>query len=132
MEMDMTRFAAFSARTRLVLSAGALAALAVPAALAMAQGAPAAAPAKEAPLTAAQTEKARGLFNDNSCGGCHTLADGNGSGSIGPSLDHNTHIDHALVVDRITNGSGAMPAFGGQIPDPDIQLLASYVIAAKK
>ncbi|MEO6040332.1 MAG: cytochrome c [Croceibacterium sp.] len=123
----MTRFAALSARTKLALGAGAFAALALPAALAGAQNAP----AKPA-LTAEQVVMGRALFNDWSCGGCHVLKDGNGSGSIGPSLDGNSHIDHALVVDRITNGSGPMPGFGGQIPDADIELLASYVIQAKK
>ena len=126
----MNRIAAFSARTKLALGAAAFAALAIPAALAAAQDAPA--KPSEPKLTAEQVTKARGLFADNSCGGCHTLADGNGSGSIGPSLDGNTHIDHDIIADRIYNGSGPMPGFGGQISDDDIKLLASYVLQVKK
>ena len=121
----MIRFSALS------LGAAALAALAVPTALAYAQNAPASAPAKPA-LTEEQVKKGRQLFADWSCGACHTLSDGSGGGSIGPALDNNTRLDHDLIVDRITHGSGPMPAFEGQIPDADIQLLASYVLQVKK
>ncbi|MEO6151789.1 MAG: cytochrome c [Croceibacterium sp.] len=124
----MNRLAAFPARSKLMLCGAAIAVLTLPAALASAQDAP----AKMPELTAEQVTKGRQLFADWSCGGCHTLKDGDGTGSIGPSLDGNPRLDHALVVDRITNGSGPMPSFGGQIPDTDIALLASYVIQAKK
>ena len=126
----MTRFAA--------LSAAVLAAIAVPVTLAGAQSSPQPAPAGSAvqvpaaKLTDAQIAKARQLFQDNSCGGCHTLADGGGSGSIGPSLDGNAKLDHALVVDRVTHGSGPMPAFGTALSKDDIELLASYVVQVKK
>ena len=117
----MTRFAA--------LSAAALAALALPAAVASAQDAPKpAAPV----LTTEGLNKGRQLFKDNACGGCHTLSDGGGAGSIGPSLDGNTQVTHALVVDRVTNGSGPMPGFGASLSKDDIDLLASYVIQTKK
>lgn len=120
----MSRFAAFSA------GAAALAALALPAALASAQDAPAK-PAVPV-LTTEGLNKGRQLFKDNACGGCHTLADGGGAGSIGPSLDNNPQLSHALVVDRVTNGSGPMPGFGASLSKDDIDLLASYVIQSKK
>jgi mono/diheme cytochrome c family protein len=114
----MTRFTAIS------LACLGAAALAIPA-LAIAADAP-------AKLTDEQVTKGRQLFADNSCGACHTLADGNGGGGIGPSLDNNTQLTHDLIVNRVTNGSGPMPAFGGSIPDPDIDLLARYVLQVKK
>ena len=126
----MTRFAAPCAAL--------LAAIAVPVTLAAAQTTPQPAPAGSAvqvpapKLTDAQMAKGRQLFQDNSCGGCHTLADGGGSGSIGPSLDGNARVDHALVVDRVTNGSGPMPGFGASLSKDDIELIASYVVQAKK
>lgn len=85
-----------------------------------------------AKLTAAEVEKGRGLFNDWSCGACHTLGDAKASGSIGPSFDGDTRLDHPFTVDRITNGQGAMPAFGGQMTDEEIDLLARYIVQSKK
>jgi mono/diheme cytochrome c family protein len=127
--MYMTRFAALSAHAKLALGAAALAALGFPAAMAIAQDP---APAKPAALTAEQLTKARKLFNDNSCSGCHTLADADAGGGIGPSLDGDSKLDHDSIVQRIKTGSGPMPGFDGQIPDPDINLLASYILQVKK
>jgi mono/diheme cytochrome c family protein len=117
----MNRFAAISLGTL------ALAAIAVPAASAFAT---AANPSDK--LGDEQVAKGRQLFQDNSCNACHTLADGNGAGSIGPALDGNKNLTHELIVDRVTNGSGPMPSFGGQIPDTDIDLLAKYILQVKK
>jgi mono/diheme cytochrome c family protein len=114
----MTRITAIS------LACLGAAALAIPA-LAIAADEP-------AKLTDEQVKKGRQLFADNSCGACHTLADGGGGGGIGPSLDNNTHITLDLAVDRIANGAGPMPAFQGTIPDEDIPLLARYVLQVKK
>ena len=114
---NMTRFGAF-----------ALAVAAIPlAALASAEEAPTA----PAPLGAEQVEKARALFTDNGCTACHTLADAKASGTVGPSFDGNAQLEKGFVVDRITNGQGAMPSFGWLDP-ADIDLLASYIVQAKK
>jgi len=82
-------------------------------------------------LTAEQVEKGRQLFVDNSCNQCHALADAQAQGSVGPSLDGNPNLDKAFVVDRITNGAGPMPSFGW-LGEEDIDLLADYVVHAKK
>lgn len=113
---------------KLGLGALALAVAAVPlaSALASAEGASAA-----APLTDEEKVKGRQLFSDNSCTQCHALADANAQGSIGPALDGNANLTHELVVDRITNGAGAMPSFGW-LEAEDIDLLARYVVQAKK
>lgn len=91
----------------------------------------AAAPAADA-LTAGQVTQGRGLFNSWSCGACHVLTDANGHGHIGPSLDGNATLSKEFVADRITNGQGAMPGFGGQLSPEEIDLLAAYVVAVKK
>lgn len=114
----------------------AAAALAIPAASAFAV-APDATPvvaeaAAEAPLTAEQIETGRQLFQDWSCSACHALADANGHGHIGPSLDGNDTMDKDFVVSRVTNGQGAMPGFGGQMTDEEIDLLGAYIVQAKK
>lgn len=85
-----------------------------------------------AKLTAEEVTQGRTLFNDWSCGACHSLADGGGTGHVGPALDGNTKLDHPYVVDRLTNGQGAMPAFGGQMTDEEISLLAKYIVQSKK
>lgn len=85
-----------------------------------------------AKLTAEEVTQGRALFNDWSCGACHSLADGGGTGHVGPALDGNASLDHPYVVDRLTNGQGAMPAFGGQMTDEEISLLAKYIVQSKK
>ena len=60
------------------------------------------------------------------CSACHTLADAGTSGSVGPNLD-DAQPDFDLVVDRVTNGSGAMPAFGDDLTEQQIIDVATYV-----
>ncbi|NIR96570.1 MAG: cytochrome c, partial [Gammaproteobacteria bacterium] len=67
-----------------------------------------------------------------SCGVCHVLGDAGGTGHIGPSLDGNAAMDVEFIAARINNGQGAMPGFGGQMTDEEIDLLARYVMQAKQ
>ena len=60
------------------------------------------------------------------CGSCHTLADAGTSGSIGPNLD-DSQPSFDLVVDRVTNGAGAMPSFSDQLSEEEIANVAAYV-----
>lgn len=83
-------------------------------------------------LAPAQVDQARGLFMDWSCGACHALADGEGYGQIGPSFDGNGALERDYVVNRVTNGQGAMPGFGGQLSEEEIALLADYIVQVKK
>ena len=86
----------------------------------------------DAALTAEQVAQGRGLFNSWSCGACHVLTDANAHGHIGPSLDGNATLSKEFVADRITNGQGPMPGFGGQLSPEEIDLLATYVVAVKQ
>ena len=109
-----------------VLGALALAAIAVPAASAFASA------EEPAPtLTAEQVVKGRQLFTDNGCNACHTLADAQAAGSVGPSFDGNANLDKGHAVQVITNGQGPMPNFGW-LGEEDIDLLAAYIVQAKK
>ncbi|MXO72008.1 c-type cytochrome [Alteraurantiacibacter buctensis] len=111
------------------------ASLAIPLAVALAQGPEFQEQATEATgeaLTAEQVAQGRSLFNSWSCGACHVLGDANAHGQIGPALDGNATIDKAFVVGRITNGQGAMPGFGGQLSDEEIDLLAAYIVQVKQ
>jgi mono/diheme cytochrome c family protein len=80
---------------------------------------------------AAEGDAAAGkqVFASAGCGGCHTLADAGSSGNVGPNLDE-AQPDHALVVDRVTNGKGPMPSFKDQLSAEDIQNVAAYVSEA--
>jgi mono/diheme cytochrome c family protein len=72
------------------------------------------------------------IFVNEGCGGCHSLKDagviGNidDAGSIGPDLDE-VKPTHEQVVEAVTNGRGAMPAFEGDISPKDIEDVAAYV-----
>jgi mono/diheme cytochrome c family protein len=63
------------------------------------------------------------------CGSCHTLADAGTSGTIGPNLD-DSQPSFDLAVDRVTNGSGAMPPFADQLSEQQIADVATYVSTA--
>jgi mono/diheme cytochrome c family protein len=69
------------------------------------------------------------VFASAGCGGCHTLEAAGSAGNVGPNLD-DSQPDHALVVDRVTNGRGGMPAFEGQLDEKQIQDVAAYVVAS--
>jgi mono/diheme cytochrome c family protein len=91
---------------------------------AAAPDAPAAAPPPDPAVRTAGLK----LFNDYSCSACHALADAKAAGSIGPSLDRNPRMTNDYVVDILTNGRGAMPAFAGQMTDQQIATLAEYIV----
>lgn len=64
-----------------------------------------------------------------SCRGCHTLADAGTLGTVGPNLDQ-SKPPKELVVDRVTNGRGAMPAFKDSLDPAQIEAVADYVASA--
>jgi mono/diheme cytochrome c family protein len=66
------------------------------------------------------------IFTSAGCGSCHTLADAGTSGTIGPNLDQ-SQPSVELAIDRITNGSGAMPSFRDQLSEEQIRAVAEYV-----
>ena len=75
-----------------------------------------------------QAADGKSIFTTN-CAGCHTLADAGTTGTVGPNLDQ-AKPPKELVVDRVTNGQGAMPPFKGQLSDAQIQAVADYVSSA--
>ena len=98
---------------------------------AKAEGSPA--PAKPAPAaggTAAAGDPVAGkkVFTTIGCAACHTLKDAGSSGTIGPNLDQRKPTA-AKIRDRVTNGKGAMPAFGksGQLTAKQIDDVVAYV-----
>ena len=78
------------------------------------------------PSSAGDAEAGSAVFASANCGGCHTLADAGAGGTVGPNLDEAKPAE-SLVVDRVTNGKGAMPSFSGRLDEQQIADLAAYV-----
>jgi len=121
-----------------VAAAGLLATALFAGRLASQPGAPAAKPAAAAAapaaggVDAAKIAKGRELFGTWSCNSCHALADAGASGHVGPELDGNASLTPELVVNRVTNGQGPMPSFGGQMSDEEIATIAYYITHVAK
>ena len=64
-----------------------------------------------------------------SCGSCHTLSDAGTTGAVGPNLDDSKPAKE-LVIDRVTNGQGAMPSFKDSLDEQQIEAVAEYVAGA--
>lgn len=67
----------------------------------------------------------KAVFTEN-CAGCHTLADADASGSVGPNLD-DAKPSKDTVATTVKGGKGAMPAFEGQLSEDEIEAVAEYV-----
>ena len=66
------------------------------------------------------------VFASAGCGGCHTLEAAGSSGTVGPNLDQ-AQPDASLVIQRVTNGQGAMPSFADSLSEQEIADVAAYV-----
>ena len=65
------------------------------------------------------------------CGVCHSLADANARGIVGPNLNQ-LSPSLAQVENAIAQGVGAMPAYGAQLTENEIAALAAYVVEATR
>jgi mono/diheme cytochrome c family protein len=80
----------------------------------------------EAPPAGGDAAAGKEVFASAGCTSCHTLADANATGTVGPNLD-DAKPPAELVVERVTNGMGAMPSFKGQLSERQIADVAAYV-----
>jgi cbb3-type cytochrome c oxidase subunit III len=69
------------------------------------------------------------IFAEAGCGGCHVLEAAGASGNIGPNLD-DSMPSKELVIDRVTNGMGAMPPFKDAYSAAQIAAVADFVVAS--
>ena len=66
------------------------------------------------------------VYEANGCGTCHTFEAAGSSGQVGPNLDEaEPSVEEAVEV--VTNGRGAMPAFGDRLDEQQIRDVAAYV-----
>jgi len=64
------------------------------------------------------------------CANCHTLAAADATGTIGPNLDEsNVTVEEA--AEQVENGGGAMPPFGDQLSQEQIQAVAAFVVESR-
>jgi mono/diheme cytochrome c family protein len=71
----------------------------------------------------------KAVFLSAGCVGCHTLADANSHGTVGPNLDQaKPSLSRAVL--RVTKGAGAMPPFKGQLSSKQIANVTAYVVKA--
>ena len=61
-----------------------------------------------------------------SCTSCHTLGTMGWGGNVGPNLD-SSKPNYTLVLDRVTNGGGGMPAFKGELSAAQIRCISAVV-----
>ena len=66
------------------------------------------------------------VYASAGCGGCHTFEAAGSTGSVGPNLD-DAAPSFDLVVSQVTNGGGAMPAFGDELSEQEIRDVAAFV-----
>lgn len=69
------------------------------------------------------------IFAEAGCGGCHILDAAGASGNVGPNLD-DAKPSQELVIDRVTNGMGVMPAFKDSYSAEQIAAVAAFVVAS--
>ncbi|MFN2471460.1 MAG: c-type cytochrome [Gaiellaceae bacterium] len=72
----------------------------------------------------------KSIFASAGCDGCHTLKAAGASGTVGPNLDE-LSMDLAGAIKQITNGGGAMPAFGDRLKPDQIDAVAKFVVESR-
>jgi mono/diheme cytochrome c family protein len=77
---------------------------------------------------AGNAEAGAEVFASAGCGGCHTLAAADASGTKAPNLDE-LQPSEAAVAEQVRNGGGGMPAFGDRLSDQEIADVAAFVSA---
>ena len=83
----------------------------------------------DVPTGSASPSSGRQAFAGAGCGSCHTLAAAGAAGLVGPNLDQ-ANPSFAQVVNIVSNGGGAMPAFSDRLSKSQIADLAAFVTQA--
>ena len=73
-----------------------------------------------------QARSGKEIFQ-STCAGCHTLADAQTNGQVGPNLDE-LKPDHDRVLDALRTGPGAMPE--NLVVGQEAEAVATYVASA--
>ena len=68
----------------------------------------------------------KAIFAEAGCGGATRWKAAGASGNVGPNLD-DAKPSEELVIDRVTNGKGAMPPFKDSYSTEQIAAVADFV-----
>lgn len=71
------------------------------------------------------------VFDQASCGSCHTLAAAHSTGTAGPKLD-GLGLAPATVARFVHDGASGMPPFKDQLSDTQIQQVADFVARSSR
>ena len=71
------------------------------------------------------------VFDNATCGSCHTLAAASSHGTAGPNLN-GRNLDPAAVEHWVRTGGNGMPDFSDQLSAQQISQLAQFVAEASK
>ncbi len=71
------------------------------------------------------------VWTNTGCGACHTMKAAGSTGMVGPNLDVKKPA-LSLILDRVTNGRNAMPAYKSQLTATQIKDVSAYVYASTK
>lgn len=66
------------------------------------------------------------FLNTANCVACHTLADAESNGQIGPNLDE-IKPEMMRVLNAVTMGIGVMPAYENILTEKEIESVSYYV-----
>ena len=80
--------------------------------------------------TQGNPQAGRSVFASAGCGGCHTLAEADANGTVGPNLDESS-MTFAEAVEQIRKGGNGMPAFADQLSGEQIRNVAAFVVEAR-
>lgn len=80
------------------------------------------------PAAAGDPDLGKRGFYQAGCELCHALADAGSTTVGGPDLD-DSQPSYELVVDRVTNGKGAMNPYRRDLSDREIADIAAYVVS---
>jgi mono/diheme cytochrome c family protein len=69
------------------------------------------------------------VFADAGCGDCHTLSAASSTGTVGPNLDQ-VSVDRERIIEQVTRGGGAMPAFKGRLDNDEIEAVADFLVTS--
>jgi len=73
----------------------------------------------------------KSIFTSAGCAGCHTFSAAGSTGTIGPNLDE-AKPPFELVIERVTNGKGAMPSFRDRLSEDQIRAVAEFVSSSER
>ena len=79
--------------------------------------------------TTSTSDTGSAVFADAGCGDCHTLFAAGSTGAVGPNLDQ-ISIDRERVIEQVTRGGGAMPAFKGRLDNDEIESVADFLVTS--